>query len=34
MKIRLVGTELFHEDGGTEWNDEANIGFSKFGEGP
>jgi len=33
MKIRLVGDELFHEDGRIDRHDEANSGFSKFCEG-
>jgi hypothetical protein len=28
MKIRLVGAELFNEDGQTDRHDEANSGFS------
>ena len=30
MKIRPVGTELFHEDGRTGRYDEANSRFSQF----
>ena len=33
MKIRLVGTELFHADGQTDRHDEANSCFSQFCEG-
>jgi len=33
MKIRLVGDELFHEDGRTDRHDETNSGFSKFCKG-
>jgi len=32
MKIRPVGAELFHADGGTGGHDEANSGFSPFWE--
>jgi len=32
MKIRPVGTELFHGDGQTEGHDEANNRFSQLGE--
>jgi hypothetical protein len=32
MKIRLVGAELFHEDGQTDKHDEANSRFSQFCE--
>jgi hypothetical protein len=30
IKIRPVGAELFHEDGQTDWHDEANSCFSQF----
>jgi len=30
MKIRLVGAELFHVDGGTDRHDEANSPFFRF----
>jgi hypothetical protein len=32
MKIRPVGTELFHADGRTYRHDEANSRFSQFCE--
>jgi hypothetical protein len=32
MKIRRVGTELFHADGQTDKYDEANARFSQFCE--
>jgi len=32
MKIRSVGTELFHADGQTDRRDEANRRFSQFCE--
>jgi hypothetical protein len=32
MKIRTVGTELFHSDGQTDRYNEANSRFSKFCE--
>ena len=32
MKIPLVKAELFHVDGRTERNDEANSRFSQFSE--
>jgi len=32
MKIRPMGTELFHADGQTDRHDEANSRFSKFCE--
>jgi hypothetical protein len=36
MKIRPVGSELFHVEGQmdrqTDWHDEANSRFSQFGE--
>ena len=30
MKIRAVGAELFHADGGTDRHNEANSCFSQF----
>jgi len=33
MKIHPVGTELYHADGRTDKQDEANSRFSQFWEG-
>jgi hypothetical protein len=30
MKVRLVGAELFHDDGQTDRHDEANSRFCNF----
>ena len=32
MKIRLVGTQLFHSYGGSDGHDEANGRISQFGK--
>jgi len=34
MKIRPVGTELFHTDGETDRHDEGNIFFRNFSKAP
>jgi len=34
MKIRPVGAELFHVDGGTDRHDEANNRFFPFAKAP